>query len=113
MKHELKVLTLESLEQDERIEEKEKEIEKLKNEEIKLKRKEESLENHIKSTRALHQEQPQQKKNERQEKEMKMKELEARYDKDVQNLKYVLKKEGDENKNLKEKLKEYEDTGKE
>ena len=110
MKHELKVLTLESLEQDERIEEKEKEIEKLKNEEIKLKRKEESLENHIKSTRALHQEQPQQKKNERQEKEMKMKELEARYDKDVQNLKYLLKKEADENIDLKEKLREYEDT---
>ena len=41
-----------------------------------------------------------------------MKELEARYDKDVQNLKYALKKEADENIDLKEKLKEYEDTGK-
>ena len=110
LKHELKVLTLKSLEQDKSIEEKEKEIELLNNEKIKLKRREESLENHIKSTRALHQDQAQQKKDERDEKEVKIKELEARYDKDVENLRNALQKETDENIYLKGKLKEHEDT---
>ena len=41
---------------------------------------------------------------------MKIKELEARYDKDVENLRNALQKETDENIYLKGKLKEHEDT---